>query len=147
MVPIRQYVTFFTSVVAEITAISRLIRIETDTQMVKKADKLEHNELVLFLVTPSVRDMLADTDNQGDENVCMAYILKKVDPGNMDDADELNTLEETQNAAIALRENISNKRAQCPAPYFTRHIKFNELHPEFNMMGCIGYSWSFYIND
>jgi hypothetical protein len=147
MVPVRQYSTFINSIISEIPEIMRAIRVESEAQMTKHCGNLSENELVLFFLTPSITDRLDNIDNKSDENTCLAYILQKVDITNMDEADELNVLEVTQNAAIAFREKIYARKDHPASPYFVRHIRFNNLDPEFNLNGCNGYSWSFFIDD
>lgn len=147
MVPIRSFINFINSISLEIPAITKFIRVETENQLIKHCSNMAQDELSLVITTPSVLDNTSDPDNLGDKNTSIAYILKKVDFSDLDESDELNILEQTQNVAIEFRNKINARKDQDNQPYFVRHFTFQNLDPEYNLSGCIGYSWSFFIND
>jgi hypothetical protein len=78
------------------------------------------------------------------------YSLEKVSRNNLDEEDLVTAQELTQGKIKSIKQLIMAEAADCDAEYhlICRDIDLNRMHtdPEYNFLGCDGYSLSFKLN-
>jgi len=148
MIKISVLKAYFDSMANRIQA-TKSILVRNETELAQKIKQVTAGELFLVVVIPSSDTRERDKDNILEEETLILYTVMKVDRANQIDADIVTGMELTQDCITALKSQLYADATNSNATYhrFIERIDFNRMHtdPEYNYLGCDGYSLSFIL--
>ncbi len=129
---------------------SRAMLVRDESELAQKIKQVEGAELILVTVIPSADSAAMNTDNILEREMVIVYALKKVSHRDQDDADILADMLQTQECITRVKQNLLADAIDCDADYheYISRVDFGKIHtdPEYNYLGCDGYSISFQLN-
>ena len=146
MIKIGTFKTYLQNIETRIDAITKVILVSTENQLVKHIDDFEETDIVLIGIIPSADSKGKDVDNIVEMETVLLFILGKTSSSTEDD--EFNKMEAFQNVITALKtlliEDKQDTQNECN---LMKGLDLNSLHtdPEYNYLGCNGYSLAFNI--
>jgi hypothetical protein len=150
MVPVRDYKTLWDYVKTQETRIDLVVMVDDETELTKKIEEAEDQDIILVAVYPSADQVAFDEDNYSDVDTCIIYILQKVSIRNMNDEDLLTERALTQEIMMSVRDimaDLMNTHADTVYHRMMKQLIRGKQHidRERNYVGCNGYSLSFGI--
>jgi len=103
--------------------------------------KLGDKDGIWIAVTiPSADPESPNEDNVAENNIFWMFILEKVDPGSMTDADEIAHYQKIQDVTTAIKNWLRDQK--LAANEFLEYLNVNSLHtdPEYQFGGWNGWS-------
>lgn len=103
--------------------------------------KLGDNSGIWIAVTiPSADPETVNEDNVAESNVFWMFILEKVDPGSLDDADEIAHYQKIQDVVTEIKHWLRNRKLD--GDEFLEYLDLNSIHtdPEYQFGGWNGWS-------
>ena len=146
MVNIRTYKEYWEDMVTRIAELKESYIVAIETQLQKKiSDVVEFP--ILVATVPSSNPDSKDEDNTGETNSCLIFILKKVAENDRDDANYIDDMELMQSIMKQIKDNMLTDMVNCEATYheLLSYLDVKSFHqdPEYNYLGCDGWSLSF----
>jgi len=147
MIRIRTYKTYFDSIKTRITNIDTVFIVSHQDQLANKIREVAAGEIILIVIVPSADTNAADVNNIMENNTGIIYLLKKIDITNMTDDLFVDEMEETQDIMTAIKTMMTDDASDHQANHFMHYFEPNGMHtdPEYNYLGCNGWSLSFNI--
>lgn len=150
MIRIADYKIYATSLKTRIATISRVKIVSTITQLEKWVRDLSLGEIVLIAIIPSADTNAPDYDNVKESNTCLFLLVKKIDPSDYsdDNDNEINDMQAVQDVMTDIKELMKADAENHTLPHSMHGLEINGMHtdPEWNNLGCNGWSLSFMIN-
>ena len=146
MIKIGTFKTYLQNIETRIDAITKVKVVATENQLVKHIDDFEETDIVLIGIIPSADSKGRDVDNIIEMETVLLFILGKTSSSTEDD--EFNKMEAFQHVITALKtlliEDKQDTENECN---LMKGLDLNSIHtdPEYNYLGCNGYSLSFNI--
>lgn len=145
MVRIRTYRDFWESLRVKYPQIKTVLMVTKEEDLAGRIKAMSQDQFpVLVSIIPSADSQGRNVDAVTDKHTGLIYILKKFDQSSQTDETLLNDQEETQDLLTAVKSDILNA-ASSPGGMFYR-LDINSMHvdPEYNYLGCHG--WSMALN-
>ena len=143
MIKIRDLKNYIESCNSRIDSITKALMVSTENQLVKRIDDFEETDIVLVAIVPSADSKGKDVDNIVESETLIMFILGKIDSGSEDDDDFIDNMESFQNAVTDLKNlMIADKQDTESGCHLMKGLDINSIHtdPEYNYLGCNGYS-------
>ena len=150
MIPVRKYKAFWDFIEAQVPGISSVIVVDDEPELAMKIAEISDREVILVAVYPSSNMVATDEDNYGDVDICVFYVLMKVDPRNENQDDVMGERETTQNILTSIRALMLELEESCDrsdaSQLMNQMIRGKQhIDRERNYLGCNGYSMSFSV--
>ena len=147
MIKLDVYKGYWLDVKARINGLSRVILVRSEDELRDKIKALANKEIFLVVVIPSTDTDSLDLDNIRERETCIVYLLIKVARANQTEFDVEGDLMFTQDKISMIKNFMLADAQNCEHPYHSllKQIAFSSMHtdPEYNYLGCDGYSLSF----
>lgn len=148
MVDIRTYKEYWANMVTRIPELKGSFLVAIETQLQKKISDVAEFPILVATV-PSADPDSKDEDNTGETNSCLIFVLKAVAENDRDDANYVDDMELMQGIMKAIKDFMLDDKVNCDATYHELMSNLNEksFHqdPEYNYLGCDGWSLSFKV--
>lgn len=146
---IKTYTDYFkTDVKNAVSEITRVIIVSNESQLADKIKNVKASDIILVVIVPSADVNAMNVDDLFTMNTCLLYVLKFYTNRDKVDSDFENALEETQDIAAAIAQKMiddvnTSEHGDCP--HIMHYFEPNGMHidPEYNYLGCNGWSLSF----
>lgn len=149
MIPIKQYKTYFGTILSRIETVKHLILVSTEADLgVKIRDLTEDQFPLLVIVVPSADSVSTDPDNTYEVSICLIYLLQYVDVTMMEDTSFIETMDTIQQGISSIKQLMADDKGDHhTSPHFLHGLDLNQMHtdPEYNFFSCIGWSLTFNI--
>lgn len=129
--------------------LDKVLLVSREEQLQKFIKEMENDKAFGVLVIPASRGEGENQDNYSESNTLLIYLLQKVNDKNTDHDSYLNILAALQDKLRLLKTDFINAIDDCD---HTQHallekldLKSTHTDPEFNYMGCHGWSFSFKV--
>lgn len=148
MIKIGEFKTYLQTFVTRIEAITKVKLVTTENQLVKYINDFEDTDIVLVGIIPSADSKGRDVDNLIEMETVLLFILGKINSSSQNEDDEFSKMETFQNTITALKSLLvadkENTEIECT---LMKGLDLNSIHtdPEYNYLGCNGYSLAFNI--
>ena len=149
MVPVRKYKAFWEYIASQIIEISRTICVDDESELSKKIDDVADKEIFLVTPFPSSDFNPIDEDNYGDVDICVIYLLQKINVKNESEEDIMTERATTQQLMTEIRQLMLDLEGQwdnqTDHSMLMKQLVRGKQHidRERNFFGCNGYSLSF----
>lgn len=146
---IRDYTDYFgTDVKNAVSDIDRVIFVANESQLSAKIKEIAAAEIILVVIIPSTDLLAPDVDNVKNSGTCLMYVLKSYPERDKLDADFIDALEETQDVLQLIQQKMEddkNTGVHGDCPHIMHYYEPDGAHsdPEYNYLGCNGWSLSF----
>jgi len=148
MVPVRAYKTYFLTYLQRDPRITRVDFVIKESHLAKIIKEVKATDIMLAVVIPSADATAFDEDNLGDNNSGLIYVLKPAGRSTDTDSKMIDRIETTQLVienikALMLVDKTHHELGFCPN--FMTELDINSMHtdPEYDFLGCDGWSLSF----
>ncbi len=142
MIRITDFNTLLKQMVADITPynpdLGGYVLVASEKHLVRKLN--DKTGIQIAVTIPSADPDTSDEDNFGENNIFWMFILEKVDPGSMSDADEVEHYQKTQDTLTSVKKWLHDQKLKCNP--FLEHLNLQSLHsdPEYQVGGWNGWS-------
>lgn len=118
--------------------VSGFVLVANEKHLVKKLS--DKDGIWVAVTIPSADPETVDEDNIAENNIFWMFILEKVDPGSVDDADELADYQKIQDVVTAIKNWLLEKKLE--GNEFLEYLNQNSIHtdPEYQIGGWNGWS-------
>jgi len=150
MVPILDYNTFWNHIV-EICNLDLFFLVSEESEMSSYIKEVEDDCMILVAVIPSSDTDAPDIDNIEEADSCVIFVMKKITPSNLTAAEILQVRQDTQAAITSVKNEMIKHAADVnnddAGTKLMRRLVIDKMHtdPEYNYLGCTGWSLSFLI--
>ena len=119
-------------------AVAGFILVANEKHMVRKLG--DKPGIQIAVTIPSADPETVDEDNVAENNIFWMFILEKVDPGSMDEADELGHYQKIQDVVKAIKNWLRDQK--LAGNEFLEYLNLNSIHtdPEYQFGGWNGWS-------
>lgn len=121
------------------------IRFVVDEDHLSK--RLKGKEIQLGIVLPSISPNSENANNVQDVNVCMVFVLQKVDATGLSGEKEFDLFSTLQNKVREIRLHMINDSEDCESIMNGLIVSGIDIDPVYNFSGHYGYVLLFEIND
>ena len=147
MTDLHFYKEYWLSFIDRYMGITRVILVRSEDELRDKIATIKTKEPFLVVVIPSSDTDSPDHDNIRERETCIIYLLIKVSRQNQTEKDIEADQIFTQVKISALKSFMLADAQDGTHPHIEmlRQIEFSSMHtdPEYNYLGCDGYSLSF----
>ena len=147
MVRIRQYNDYFKGMLLKVPALKSFILVTAESDLMEKIRNISDDDFPLLIaVIPSADSIAPDPDNVLEASTCFLYVVKKLIQDSSSDESFLTLMETTQDVFTAVKlQMAADKSNHDTSPHFMHRMDLNRMHsdPEYNYLGCAGWSLSF----
>lgn len=123
----------------------KLFRTEAELSQVIK----DLSGWLLVAIVPSSDTQAISNNNVFENEQAIVYIIQKIDHKDQDEEDAINGIEDAQQKIFDLKMYLYEIATNCGHVFhpWLKQLELNTLHtdPEYNFLGCDGYSLSFVI--
>ena len=148
MIKVNLLKSYFDAMAPRVLA-TKTILVRNETELAQKIKDFANGELFLVVVIPSSDTTARNSDNILEKETIILYAIKKVSHKDQDDADVISDMIQTQECITAVKDALLEDAGDCDALMHEQlsRLDFNSMHtdPEYNYLGCDGYSLSFVI--
>ena len=149
MVLISTYRSFWAYLAGVVPGIQHHFVVHEESDMASVIREIDAGDVILFAVVPSSDMQAISTDDYEEVDSVWVFIVKKTDRGAVTHSEFLSVLETTQLVMIALKNKLielaSDTEHTTAYSHMMHNIILSSIHtdPEYNMLGCDGWSLSF----
>jgi len=150
MVPVKTFKAYWDAVSAFL-GIDLTLMVSDETELQQQIKEVDNGGVILVAVIPSADTEAPDADNIEEIDNCFLFILKKISIQDLTRAELLDIQEETQALLAAVKEKMTgdfeNVNSDTPGSVLMRRLVIDKMHtdPEYNYLGCTGWSLSFQL--
>ena len=114
------------------------VLVSNEKHLVRKLN--DKNGVWIAAVIPSADPDTVDEDNFGENNIFWKFILEKIDPGSMSDADEVAHYQKIQEITTSIKHWLRYQKLACNP--FLKDLNLQSIHtdPEYQFGGWNGWS-------
>jgi len=141
----------FASHIQNLIELEKVYLVSREEQLQKFIKETEQDKAFGVLVIPAGKGEGENQDNYTESSTILIYLLQKTDDKNTDHESYLNILAALQDKLSLLRTDFISSIDDCK---HTQHsllkdldLKSTHIDPEFNYMGCNGWSFSFRVKN
>jgi len=131
--------------------LEKIFLVSREEQLQKFIKEIESNKAFGILVIPASKGEGENQDNYTESSILLIYLLQKVNDKSTDHDSYLNILAALQDKLKLLKTDFINAIDNCD---HAQHILLKKLDlksthtdPEFNYIGCHGWSFSFRVKN
>jgi len=131
------------------TDLTHYIWVTTESELSRKMPNLKVSEFpMLIVVTPSFDVNAKDTDNVRDIATLLFFVLKYGRFQSENEGNQISDMDQTLNITSVIKNYLINGFPDNPDCELINGIIPHSFHidPEFNYLGCNGWSMSFQIS-
>ena len=142
MIRITDFNTLLTQMVAAIQPanpeVSGFVLVANEKHLVRKLG--DKPGIWLAVTIPSADPETVNEDNVAESNIFWMFILGKVDPGSMNDADEIEHYQKIQDVVTAVKNWLRDEKLN--GNEFLEYLNLQSIHtdPEYQFGGWNGWS-------
>jgi len=148
MIRVKEYKTFFEHMANCVPGINKVLIVADEQELEKFLREIADKAVVMIAVIPSSDTIFTDLDNKQEDDNSVVYIIKKTTARDMTEDDLLNVREDTQQKIMQLKDQLyymaMDTESQDPINKMGRRlVPIFHTDPEYNYLGCNGWSISF----
>lgn len=152
MIRVNDFKTYAESFVSRITGLKKAIVVSNEAQLIKYLDRLKKSEFPLLVaVLPSADSTVRDNDNVKENSICLIYVLSKIDATSETYDSFIADMDSTQQLLSDVKNLMHQDKVSCGTTYhdLVKRLQCDKMHtdPEYNYLGCNGWSLSFIIEN
>jgi hypothetical protein len=146
---VTDYTNYFKTDVKEaIESIDRVLIVAREDQLTEKIKQIKANEIFLVIIIPSSDSNAKNADDFMETHACLLYVLKCYNARDKVDTDFENAMEETQDVITLIKQKMIDDKSPAihgDCPHIMHYFNPDAMHtdPEYNYLGCNGWSLSF----
>lgn len=146
---IKDFTSYFKNDIKNaIDEISEVFIVANESQLSDKIKSITKSQIFLVVIVPSADINAESVDDIKKNNSCLLYVLKFYNSKDKTSTDFENAMEETQDVLVAIEDKMTddvNTAAHGNCPHIMHYFDPNNMHedPEYNFLGCNGWSLSF----
>ena len=148
MIPIQDLKEFALHI-QNLIELEKVFLVSREEQLQKFIKEIESDKAFGVLVIPASKGEGGNPDNYSESNTLLIYLLQKVNDKNTDHDSYLNILAALQDKLELVKTDFINAIDNCDHAQFILlkklDVKSTHTDPEFNYMGCHGWSFSFRV--
>ena len=148
MILLTDYINYWESVKERIPQIKIMEVVTNESEMQNIIKDIASEEMILIAVIPSAQNVGDDCDDINEESVVLLYLVEKL---NLDDYTRSEFLSRLASSQLLMRQMkllMLDDKANCNNTNIMRYMQtrgWNE-DPEYNLLGCYGWSLSLRAN-
>jgi len=145
------YKDFWKYIVANVSELNDYLVVSTEEGLGKKIKDLDQSKFPLLVaVLPSADPKSPNVDNEVEINQAIIFVLVKKAQSDRTDDNFISDMDATMQAMSAVKDLMVENKSNCNNQYHNimERLDVGSFHqdPEYNYLGCDGYSLSFQFN-
>ena len=146
MINVKTYKNYWQDMVNRLSDLKESVLVANEAQLKEKIDDLDDFP-VLVATIPSADGKATDVDNKKEVTNCLIFILKKVAASDRTDDSYIDDMQLMQQMIEEIEDKMEADKTDCDSSWhdLLKHLDVASYHidPEFNYLGCDGWSLSF----
>lgn len=148
MILLSDLISYLDSIKNRIPSIHQVLLATNEAELADLIKEIENEGIILISIIPSAKNVGADCDNINEESILLFYLVQKLEMRNYTHAEFLNKLGDMQLLMRNFKQILVSDKAHDICPNVVRYIETQGWNqdPEYNLLGCYGWSLSLRSN-